>query len=89
VPFHLHRDERGKVTDGIEVLSGAFETGVPPRVPILMPVSAFSQHAAFPRRLETLRKRCPRAIERLIVMRESEIESDHVRRDLQRSLSAD
>jgi hypothetical protein len=79
LPFHLHRDRDGRAVDGVGValqLSPAFMRR---RVPILMPVSGFSEGASFPRRLDELTQTRPDVIRTLVPMPESQIGDAEIR----------
>lgn len=83
LPYHLHRDVRGQTVDGIGVallLSEKYEG----RIPILMPVSAYSLKAGFNPRMEILREKRPMVARSLVSMTEHDIGSTRIIAQLRR-----
>jgi len=83
LPYHLHRDVRGQTVDGIGVallLSEKYEG----RIPILMPVSAYSLKAGFNPRLEILREKRPLLARSVVSMTEHDIGSTRIIAQLRR-----
>jgi hypothetical protein len=83
LPYHLHRDVHGQTVDGIGVallLSDKYEG----RIPILMPVSAYSLRAGFNPRLEILREKRPLVARAVVPMTEHDIGSTRIVAQLRR-----
>ena len=83
LPYHLHRDVRGQTVDGIGVallLSEKYDG----RIPILMPVSAYSLRAGFNPRLEVLREKRPLIARAVVPMTEHDIGSTRIIAQLRR-----
>lgn len=83
LPYHLHRDVHGQAVDGIGVallLSEKYEE----RIPILMPVSAYSLRAGFNPRLEILREKRPLVARTVVPMTEHDIGSTRIVAQLRR-----
>lgn len=83
LPYHLHRDVHGQTVDGIGVallLSEKYEF----RIPILMPVSAYSLKAGFNPRLEVLRQKRPLIARAVVPMTEHDIGSTRIVAQLRR-----
>lgn len=83
LPYHLHRDQRGQMVDGIGVallLGDKYEA----RIPILMPVSAYSLKAGFNPRLEILREKRPLVARSVVPMTEHDIGSTRIVAQLRR-----
>jgi len=87
LPYHLHRDVHGQTVDGIGVallLSEKYET----RIPILMPVSAYSLKAGFNPRLEILRQKRPLIARGVVPMTEHDIGSTRIIAQLRRVIGS-
>lgn len=84
LPFHVHRDEAGRVVDGVGVASRLGEPLLSRGVPIVMPVSDFSREASFARRFEELRAGRPDVWERVVVLGESDVGSQDIARAIRR-----
>ena len=83
LPYHLHRDVHGQTVDGIGVallLSEKYEG----RIPILMPVSAYSLKAGFNPRLEILKQKRPLVARSVVPMTEHDIGSTRIVAQLRR-----
>lgn len=87
LPYHLHRDVHGQTVDGIGVallLSEKYEG----RLPILMPVSAYSLKAGFNPRLEVLKHKRPLVARCVVPMTEHDIGSTRIVAQLRRVVGA-
>jgi hypothetical protein len=83
LPFHLHRDHAGQAADGVGIallLSERYEE----KLPILMPVSAYSLRAGFEARFEELQERRPLIAQNVLSVSEHELTSVRVVSQLRR-----
>lgn len=88
IPYHQHRDEDGRIVDGLSALEGLGED-VPllGQAPLLMPVSDYAFASSFARRIGEFEARCPLLARRIVVMPAARIGDPAIRSALLTALS--